>query len=511
MKKIIHHGVTFDARDYQALKDGEEEKDEGVDEEDKEGDEENDLVRIVAQVIASLPHSPPKIATSSGMETALASVIATTTDPSSAQSLFSLSQLQASLMEVSTTSSTKLQTSSSSAFESGTSALSTSSTILSTSILHAPVSTSFVNTSSSAPIVCTSIIVPPIITLILDSISTLVSIPLVGPIQVFTASPTISTIVFASESKAVMSKVEPRTPLKILLTGKEIVEDIDLDKEIIIPKLDLNNATMEQMRLVSQLLEQKARKKQLREERDKEFRIIGSAKNILIEAIGMDVDSSQHILLQLEEVVNKFNEDTTGQEKLLEKADKNFDNKVIEHIAQHNDIHQEQLSSILANLENSFTNVTSIFSKLCDVTKCTKEIKVKLNKIDEDLKASAQRLQLDPNSSSAHHIKVRFLSDMQIELLREEARIRSTLIDIQNMILPIMDTMQKHIAYSKTLIHDNNFSIADHMIELLAEVQVALHSYKILQENWDKTLAFILKVHSSFSHILVSLYKVQFE
>ena len=90
--------------------------------------------------------------------------------------------------------------------------------------------------------------------------------------------------------------------------------------------------------------------------------------------------------------------------------------------------------------------------------------------------------------------------------MREEARIRSTLIDIQNMILHIMDTMQKHIAYSKTLIHDNNFSVADHMIELSAEVQIALSSYKFLQENWDKTLALILKVHYEFiSHFGISM------
>jgi len=60
------------------------------------------------------------------------------------------------------------------------------------------------------------------------------------------------------------------------------------------------------------------------------------------------------------------------------------------------------------------------------------------------------------------------------------------------MILPSMDSMQKHITYSKTLIHDNNFSIADHVIELSAEVQVALSTCKILQENWDKTLQLIL-------------------
>ena len=87
---------------------------------------------------------------------------------------------------------------------------------------------------------------------------------------------------------------------------------------------------------------------------------------------------------------------------------------------------------------------------------------------------------------------------MQAELLREEARIRSTLVDIHHMILPNMDALQKHIAHSKTLIHDNNFSIVDHMIELFVEEKIALHKSKVLQEDWDKTLAIILKVHLGF-------------
>ena len=90
--------------------------------------------------------------------------------------------------------------------------------------------------------------------------------------------------------------------------------------------------------------------------------------------------------------------------------------------------------------------------------------------------------------------------------MREEARIRSNLIDIQNIILPIMDTMQKHIAHCKTLVQDNNFSMADHMIQLSVEVHIALSTSQILQNNWDKTLALILKVHEDFlSHFGVSM------
>ncbi len=55
-----------------------------------------------------------------------------------------------------------------------------------------------------------------------------------------------------------------------MITGKEIPEDIDLDTEIVIPKIDFDNATIEEMRYASQLIEKKATQMQLRSERDKE-------------------------------------------------------------------------------------------------------------------------------------------------------------------------------------------------------------------------------------------------
>ena len=76
----------------------------------------------------------------------------------------------------------------------------------------------------------------------------------------------------------------------------------------------------------------------------------------------------------------------------MEKEENKFDNKVLEHVAQQIAIQQVELSKILTNLETSHTNVTSLFVKLCDVTKYTKEIKSNLNKIDEDLIASTMKL-----------------------------------------------------------------------------------------------------------------------
>ena len=68
-----------------------------------------------------------------------------------------------------------------------------------------------------------------------------------------------------------------------------------------------------------------------------------------------------------------------------------------------------------------------------------------------------------------------------------------------------MGSMQKHIAHCKSLIRDQTFSIADHMIQLSAEVQVALSACQILHESWDNTIATILKVHKEFlSHFGVT-------
>ena len=97
----------------------------------------------------------------------------------------------------------------------------------------------------------------------------------------------------------------------------------------------------------------------------------------------------------------------------MDKEKNKFDNKVHEHIAQQIAIQQVELSSILTNLETSYTNITSLFAKLCDVIEYTKETMRNFSKIDEYLIASANKLQLDPNSSFAHHMKITFLSDMQ--------------------------------------------------------------------------------------------------
>ena len=66
---------------------------------------------------------------------------------------------------------------------------------------------------------------------------------------------------------------------------------------------------------------------------------------------------------------------------------------------------------------------------------------------------------LDLSYSFSYYTKIRFLTDTKKKLLREEAKIMATLVDIHGMILPKMDALQKHIAHAKTLIHEKKFSI----------------------------------------------------
>lgn len=84
-------------------------------------------------------------------------------------------------------------------------------------------------------------------------------------------------------------------------------------------------------------------------------------------------------------------------------------------------IDQVELSTLIGTLEGVVNNDVSLLKKLCDTSIFTKEIKYKLAKIDEDLKNNASELALDPSSISSHFVKVRFLTDSQAELLREEA------------------------------------------------------------------------------------------
>ena len=81
---------------------------------------------------------------------------------------------------------------------------------------------------------------------------------------------------------------------------------IDLDEEILIPSWDITNLTLDQMHIFGELLQKKARQQRLREERNREFKILEDAKNILSQAIGSEIDTSQPILFQLADAMGEY-------------------------------------------------------------------------------------------------------------------------------------------------------------------------------------------------------------
>ena len=98
--------------------------------------------------------------------------------------------------------------------------------------------------------------------LVLDSTSMHISIPLVSTISIVTTNPSISTIVSILDTKELSTRtVEPKAQLstKFLGKGKEIEEDIDLDEEIVIPKWDIYNLFVDQMQIIGEILQKKAK------------------------------------------------------------------------------------------------------------------------------------------------------------------------------------------------------------------------------------------------------------
>lgn len=185
-------------------------------------------------------------------------------------------------------------------------------------------------------------------------------------------------------------------------------------------------------------MEEKRKAMMLRAKRDRR-KVLKDIKEIFIDTLSIEVNDKVHIIDQLIDTVHKFNEDIDGQDKLLMKVERKFENKVLENVALKIPIDQVEISTLIYALEITVNNVVSLFVKLSDSTNFTKEIKEKLVKVDMDLKDSANHLAINPSSKSIHLEKPRFLTDLYEEMLREEARIRETFIDIQGMIFPHMD------------------------------------------------------------------------
>ena len=80
-------------------------------------------------------------------------------------------------------------------------------------------------------------------------------------VSIFSASPTISTIVSIPSIQIISIKVvetKPQLSTKFLNKGKEKEEEIDLDEEIIILNWDISNFNPNQMHIIGEPLHKKS-------------------------------------------------------------------------------------------------------------------------------------------------------------------------------------------------------------------------------------------------------------
>ena len=80
----------------------------------------------------------------------------------------------------------------------------------------------------------------------------------------------------------------------------------------------------------------------------------------------IEVNNKAPIIKQLVGIVHKFNKDIDGQEILLHRAERKFENKVLENVAKKIVIDQVEMSTLVGTLKVVVNNVVSLFKKLCD-------------------------------------------------------------------------------------------------------------------------------------------------
>lgn len=123
------------------------------------------------------------------------------------------------------------------------------------------------------------------------------TISTISTISTFVASPLISTIIsipLIASTRTVEKKSQPSTKVSNKNKGKE--EDIDLDEDIVIPNWDISTLNPDQMNIMSELLQKRAKHHKLREEKNRETQVLEDVKNIFVDALSTEVDSTKPIL-----------------------------------------------------------------------------------------------------------------------------------------------------------------------------------------------------------------------
>ena len=106
---------------------------------------------------------------------------------------------------------------------------------------------------------------------------------------------------------------------------------------------------------------------------------------------------------------------------------------------------------------------------------------------------------MDASSISIHFNRLTFYQEILVELMAKDRNIRERFISIQSMLISHLEAMERKMTIAKDLAkRDPHLSIADSLVDLVAQLEIQVQSLYVEIDNWDESLKIILELHKPF-------------
>lgn len=324
------------------------------------------------------------------------------------------------------------------------------------------------------------------------AIQTLVTLPgtATPPIQAL-HRPSIEAIPLQS------SRPSPRTSKVDEVTS---FVDVNLDEVIQLPKFDFATITIEQMRILQDPLAKKKKHELLRQEHRQKQALL-DIKEIFLDVFSLlALEANKSIIEQLTNLVEKVNDaDLDSNVKLPEWFEIKFQNKVNENISSSIALSQVELATKIDHVKKVLENIFSLYTNLCNPTLFTQEIRSHILSLESHMQSCSITLPMSL-AQSEKHLRNLLKSQSELAILHaNEVNIKAKLINIQTMLTPHMEILQKELAFAKTLMKkDLYLSTHEGLVHLVSELAIHIKSLEVTCDNWDVALKIMLQIHKTF-------------
>lgn len=223
------------------------------------------------------------------------------------------------------------------------------------------------------------------------------------------------------------------TPLQFLVSSpisskeQEVITygDVSLDEEIVLPKFDYATIIIQKVGVLQEALAKKKHQELLRRGHRQKKALI-EIKEIFLDAFNLPTpDETKPIIEQLNNIVERVSDtDLDTNIKLLEWSEKKFQNKVNEKIYSDIALRQVALETKIDGVKKVLENIFSLYTKLCNPTLFTQEIRNHILSLEIQIQTSSAKLPMFP-AQSEKHFRTLLQSQSQLASFQEdEANIR---------------------------------------------------------------------------------------